>query len=323
VTAVVRTVLGDIAPGELGVTYAHEHVILDSPLAEDRFADIRLHDVDAAVAELRTCAAAGVRTMVDAMPCAAGRDPVRLAAVSRQSGVSLVAATGLHTERWYPGLSWANEAGPDVLADLFTADVVEGVDRFDYRGPVVERTAHRAGVVKIGWLEETPSARDRRVYEAAAETHRRTGVPVLTHCEGGRGGLAQVELLTGYGVAADRIVLSHTDKVADPGYHRELFATGVYLEYDQALRQAPDEERGTAWLTTEMLGAGHGDRLMLGTDGARRSMWASLGGAPGLVWLVTGFTDLLRIRGVTPTQIDAMLVANPARFFPFEPPETA
>lgn len=320
-TVAVRTVLGDIAGDDLGVTYAHEHVILDSPLVEDRFADIRLHDVDAAIAELRACAAAGVGTMVDATPCAAGRDPVRLAQVSRRSGVGIVAATGLHTERWYPGLSWANEAGPALLADLFTADVVEGIDRFDYRSPVVERTGHRAGAVKIGWLDDAPSDRDRRVYEAAAETHRRTGVPLLTHCEGGRGGLAQIELLDGFGVAPERVVLSHTDKVADLGYHRDLLATGAYLEYDQALRQSPDEERGTAWLVTQMLAAGHGHRLMLGTDGARRSMWTSLGGAPGLAWLLTGFVPLLRERGATGMQIEEMLVANPARLFAFEPRE--
>src|SRR3712207_7012929 len=36
--------------------------------------------------------------------------------------------------------------------------------------------------------------------------------------------------------SADRVVLSHTDKVADPGYHRDLLAAGAYLVYDQGLR---------------------------------------------------------------------------------------
>jgi phosphotriesterase-related protein len=316
---IVRTVLGDISPHVLGMTYAHEHVILDSPLVEDRFADIRLHDVGAAVAELGSCRAAGVGAVVDAMPSAAGRDPVRLAEVSRRSEVAVVATTGLHTERWYPGRSWANEAEPEVLAELFIADIVEGIDRFDYRGPVVRRSDHRAGLIKAGSLHLTPNARDRRVFTAAAHAHRWTGAPILTHCEGGLGGMEQVELLVSLGVGPDRIVLSHTDKVADPGYHRDLLETGVNLEYDQALRQAPDEPRGTAWLAAQMIEAGYERQLMLGTDGARRSMWSSLGGAPGLAWLATGFVDRLRVLGVADDAIEVMFVANPARFFAFDP----
>jgi phosphotriesterase-related protein len=321
-TAVVRTVLGDVAPDELGITYLHEHVILDSPLVADRMPEILLDDVEAAVAELAHCRQAGVGTMVDASPCAAGRDPIRLADVSRRTGIALVATTGLHTQRWYPGLSWANEAEPEVLAELFIADIVEGIDRFDYRGPVVRRSDHRAGLIKVGTLQAEPNDRDRRTFSAAAHAHRSTGAPVLTHCEAGAGGLEQVALLESLDVAPSRVVLSHTDKVVDPGYHRDLLATGVNLEYDQALRQAPDEERGTAWLLAEMVGEGRASQLMLGTDGARRSMWRSLGGAPGLDWLATGFTARLGELDVDRATVNQMMVTNPAAFLAFEPDRT-
>jgi len=311
-------VLGDIAPDRLGITYAHEHVILDSPMVEDRLPDILLDDAEAAVAELALCRTAGVATVVDALPCAAGRDPGRLGDMSRRSGVAIIATTGLHTRTWYPGRSFAKEAVPEVLADLFVGDITGGIDHFDYRGPVVSRTEHRAGLIKVGTLDPTLDELDRRIFGAAAEAHRRTGAPILTHCEGGRGGMAQVEYLFEVGVAPDRIVLSHTDKVADPAYHRDLMEAGVYLEYDQALRQDPAEAQGTAWLVTEMVAAGCTDQLMLGTDGARRSMWTSLGGAPGLAWLLTDFTAILAERGVDAAAIDRMLIDNPARFFAFE-----
>jgi predicted metal-dependent phosphotriesterase family hydrolase len=316
---IVRTVLGDIEPAMLGVTYAHEHIIFDSPLVESRFADLHLHDVDAAVAELADCAAAGAGAMVDALPCAVGRDPLRLAAVSRASGLHVVAATGVHTERWYPGLSWANEAAAEDLADLFTADITDGIDRFDYRGPVVERTPHRAGIIKIGSMTAEPSSRDERAFAAAAETHHRTGAPILTHCEEGRGGLEQVTILSDAGVDPAHVILSHTDKVADVGYHRDLLATGVNVEYDQALRQGPEAEQGTARLVNEVIALGHIRQVMLGTDGARRSMWASLGGSPGLAWLLTDFPRMLEAHGVGPSAVAEMLVANPARVLAFAP----
>lgn len=303
-TAVVRTVLGDVAPDRLGVTYLHEHLIIDSPLVADRYPHIALPSVAEAVAEVTACADAGVGAMVDAMPCAAGRRVDKLAAVSRVTGVAVVAATGLHTARYYDGHPWTRAEPAEALADLFTADVTDGIDRYDYTGPVVRRTEHRAGVVKVAAASERLSDPERRLFEAAAETQRRTGAPILTHCEDGRGGLEQVEALAGLGVPLDRVVLSHTDKQPDPGYHRELLAAGVNLEYDQALRDPAPTRR----LLDAMLGEGHGRRLLLGTDGARRSLWRTLGGAPGLAWLATGFAAAL-----DPATRRMLLVDNPAR----------
>ena len=304
----IRTVLGEVAQADLGVTYLHEHLIIDHPLVADRFPHISLPSVEEAVGEVGRCAGAGVGSMVDAMPCAAGRNVVKLAEVSRRTGVAIVAATGLHTARYYAGAPWAREADPDVLAELFVADIEEGIDRFDYTGPVVERTDHRAGVIKVATMGERPDASERRAFEAAAAAHRRTGSPVMTHCEDGRGGEAQVALLTELGVAPSRIVLSHTDKVDDAGYHRDLLGAGVNLEYDQLLRRP----QPTLRLLEAMLSDGHLPRLMLGTDGARRSLWTELGGSPGLAALPTLLTPHLD----EPTR-HTLLVENPATFLAF------
>jgi predicted metal-dependent phosphotriesterase family hydrolase len=298
----VRTVLGDVAPGDLGVTYLHEHLIIDAPLVADRFPHISLPSVEEATAEVATCAAAGVGAMVDAMPCAAGRSVEKLVAVSRATRVHVIAATGLHTAKYYDPHPWTQSEPTEVLASLFTADIVEGVDRYDYTGPVVRRTEHRAGIIKAATLGEEPTDAERRLFEAAAETHRGTGAPILTHCDGGRGALAQVELLRDLGVPLDRVVLSHTDKHPDPAYHRELLASGVNLEYDQTLR----DPGATARLLARMLEAGFAAQLLLGTDGARRSLWRTLGGTPGLACLAESFP-------LDPPTRQTLLVTNPAR----------
>lgn len=313
----VRTVTGDISPQDLGVTYAHEHVVLDSPIAEDRFPHTLLNDDDLAVAELSVCAAAGVNAMVDALPCAIGRHPERLAAISRATGIHIIATTGLHTSRWYPGFSWANELPAPQLADLFVADVEEGIDRFDYCGPVVARTPHRAGLIKVGTLQEEPDERDRRTFAAAAETHLRTGVPILTHTEGGKGGSQQLALFAEYGISPDRVVISHTDKVTEISYHRDLVATGAYLEFDQPLRHTIGPDNPTVQIVTQLVAAGFGSQLMLATDGARRSLWTAYGGGPGLAALARDVVAALRNEGVTEQSINKILVDNPARFFSF------
>jgi hypothetical protein len=62
-----------------------------------------------------------------------------------------------------------------------------------------------------------------------------------------------------------------------------------------------------------MVGGDFGERLLLGTDGARRSLWATLGGAPGPAWIVTGFGEALKARGLDDDAITLLYEINPAR----------
>lgn len=304
-TAVIRTVGGDLAAGSAGPVYCHEHLIIDTPLVAETMPQIHLHSIDEAVAEVRPCVAAGVRTMVDAMPAGSGRDPERLARVSVLTGMRIVAATGLHTDKYYPDVDWTRSETPEQLAARFIADIAEGIDRHDYRGETIERTAARAGLVKAAAATEVLTPRDERLFEAAALTSAATGAPILTHTEGGKGGLGQIEKLLSSGVVPERIALSHTDKIDDRGYHRALLETGALLCYDQGIRD-PDTTFG---LVDDMVADGHADRLLLGTDGARRDLWATLGGAPGLASLYRLARDRFE-----PELVHQLFVVNPASY---------
>ena len=184
----VRTVLGDIDPAELGVTYAHEHLVIVGGKPVEISPDFLLADVDRMTTELLDAAEAGLRSAVDAMPADCGRDPSMLADLSRRSGVQIVSATGLHHEKFYGPSHWSLRATEDELADLFVADVELGIDARDYSGPIVARTPFRAGIVKIAGSQDGPSDRDLPIFRAAAAAHHRTGVPVHTHCEAGTRG---------------------------------------------------------------------------------------------------------------------------------------
>ena len=146
--------------------------------------------------------------------------------------------------------------------------------------------------------------------EVTAITHHRTGAPILTHCEEGRGAPAQVELLAASGVGPSRVVISHTDKVRDLAYHRDMLATGVNVEYDQVLRQT--EDTWTLDRIETMAAEGRLSQIMAGTDGARRTLWAELGGGPGLAHLIEALQSRL-----DPEVCRAVLVDNPARFLAF------
>jgi phosphotriesterase-related protein len=230
--------------------------------------------------------------------------------------VNLIAATGLHHERFYGPSHWSRRASEDELADLFAADVTDGIDERDYGGPIVHRTAVRAGVVKVAGSEGGPSSRDEPIFRAAAVVHARTGVPVHTHCENGTGALEQLRLLTDAGVRPANISLSHVDKVVDRDYHRELLSTGAFAVYDQAFRWG-DRDNGTIQLIEWAVADGTSSQVMLGMDAARQGYYRSYGGSPGLAYLLEIFSGELAARGVPSEVRDSMFVGAPARAFAF------
>jgi phosphotriesterase-related protein len=312
----VRTVLGDVDPGELGVTYAHEHLVIDGGRPVELSPDFLLADIERLATELGDAASSGLEAAIDAMPADCGRNPAKLAELSRRSGVRIVAATGLHHERFYAPSHWSVRASEDELADLFVADVTDGIDERDYGGPIVRRTTVRAGIVKVAGSEGGPSARDRPIFRAAAATHVRTGAPVHTHCEAGTGAVEQIRLLTEAGVPAGHISVSHVDKVMDPVYHREVLSTGAFVVYDQAFRWA-GRDNGTLRLLESAVADGRVGQVMLGMDAARQGYYRAFGGTPGLDWLLLGFSDEMEARGLGAEIRHRFFVDNPARAFAF------
>jgi predicted metal-dependent phosphotriesterase family hydrolase len=318
----VRTVDGDIDPTALGVTYSHEHLVIDGGRPVEMFPDFRLDDVELMVDELAPAVSLGLRSVVDAMPADAGRNVRKLAEIGRRAGVQVIASTGLHHARYYAPGHWSEQASEEELADLFVADVTEGIDERDYSGPIVRRTEHRAGTIKVAGSQGGPSTRDRRAFAAAAEAHRRTGVPILTHCEDGTGAPEQVRFLIDRGVDPAHIVLSHVDKVVDRALHRDLLSSGVVLEYDQGFRWG-DRPNGTLDLVEWMLEDHLGDGIVLGMDAARQGYLRSYGGAPGLTYLLAEFSVAMTERGVDEATRRRFFVDNPARAFAFAVPRSA
>jgi 5-phospho-D-xylono-1,4-lactonase len=312
----VRTVLGDIPPAELGVTYAHEHIVIEGGRPVELSPDFLLADVERLATELKEAAAVGLTSAIDAAPSDWGRNPAKLAELSRRTGVQLVAATGLHHERFYGPSHWSLRASEDELADLFIADVSDGIDERDYGGPIVRRTDVRAGVVKVAGSQGGPSPRDLPIFRAAAATHVRTGVPVHTHCEAGTGAIEQLRALVDAGVPAERISLSHVDKVVDRGYHRDMLSSGAFAVYDQAFRWG-DADNGTLRLLEWAVADGHARQVMLGMDAARQGYYRAFGGSPGLPYLLREFSAAMVASGLDPDIQHRVFVDNPARAFAF------
>ncbi|MFD0539053.1 hypothetical protein ACFQY7_40340 [Actinomadura luteofluorescens] len=205
----IRTVLGDIAPGDLGVCDAHDHLFIRSP----RLPGEELDDPAAAAAQLRAFARLGGGAVAQWTPHGMGRRIDDLADVSRATGVHVIAATGLHHAAHYDA-DLLERLQPDTL---FADELTRG----------------RAGMIKVATAFHGLDAHARRVMTAAAAASNATGAPIGVHLEQGTSALDVLDLLCGaLGVPPDRVILGHLNRSPDSWVHRRAAESGAYLAFD-------------------------------------------------------------------------------------------
>jgi len=311
----IRTVLGDIQPDEMGLCYSHEHVIIDESYPTVQNELLLLNDVNKIVDELKQFHKLGGRTMVDTMPADAGRNIRKLAEVSQHTGVHIIASTGIHLEQYYLPNHWRYHYSERKLTELFVDDIVKGIDFHDYNGPVVRRGPHKAGIIKLATGDEPVTSHQEKIFRAVVNTHRLTGAPILTHTNYGKHALAQISLFDKLGADLSHVVLSHVDRYKDIEYNREILQSGVFVEYDSAFRWKKGEENWTYTLLENLL-PDFPDQITMGMDAAKHSYWRSYGGEPGLDFLLTTFKKDLEKMGLIDLY-DHIFYKNPAALFSF------
>ena len=264
------TVLGPVDVEALSVVDAHSHVwiarvddgapdapvLVDEPLLNRQLADYRQ---------------AGGSAIVDCQPdVACGRDANRLVALSRRSGVQIIACTGFHRQRYYAPDAKVWRMTAAQATDLFVAEIEGGLIETRDRTPVYP------GFIKIA-AEASFAQSSRTLFEAAAAACLRTGLAIEMHTEQG----ADVETILPFfldrGVTPARLIFCHVDKRPDFGLHRELASAGVTLEYDTIFRPKYGPEQNLWPLLTQMIDDGLAGQVALATDMAEQRMWADVG----------------------------------------------
>lgn len=314
-TSFVRTVLGDISPEQMGFTYAHEHVVIEESFPTLANPAFILNDTEKISRELKELYRSGGRTLVDTMPAACGRNILKLAEVSRNSGVHIIAPTGIHLEMYYPPNHWRYHLNADELTELFIKDITEGIDVYDYSCPLVKRTNHKAGMIKLATGDEMITDHQHKIFEAVVNTHRETGVPILTHTNGGKLALEQVDLFLKLGADLRHVVISHIDKERDLVFHRDLMQCGVSVEYDSHFRFMAKGDDWTYRLLEKML-PDYSSQVLIGMDMAKNSYWKSYGGRPGLSYLLNEFREELEKRELD-IYFEKMFFDNPHKLYCF------
>ncbi|WP_130865907.1 phosphotriesterase family protein [Acidipropionibacterium timonense] len=326
--AIVRTINGDVAPETLGVVNAHDHLIRVGAGEVYIDPDHLLDDVDKAATEAGYFVEASKRwadggTIIDMCPASSGRGVLKtLQVVEKTPGLQVVQATGFHQQKVYLEWrqSWVNQYSITQIADLLIADIVEGIDRFDYMGPIVERTEVKAGVIKWATAYGKITEWEQKAGKAVAIASKETGAPINTHVTAGTCGPEQARFLVAQGVAPEKIAIGHIQRNWDPWVQEQIVKLGCYVELDgtNRIKYVPDNCRVNL---LKVLGEkGYGAQILLGTDSGKASYQKVYGSVSGIDYDPAVFAPrLVEDEGFDPEYVQDLLVRNAARFFAFDP----
>ncbi|WP_314906980.1 phosphotriesterase-related protein [Propionibacterium acidifaciens] len=326
--AIVRTITGDVAPETLGVVNAHDHLIRVGAGEVYIDPDHLLDDVDKAAQEARYFVEAAKRwspdaTVIDMCPASSGRGVLKtLEVVGKVPGLHVVQATGFHQQKVYLEWrqSWVNQYTVNQIADLLIADIVEGIDRFDYMGPIVERTPVRAGVIKWATAYGRITEWERKAGRAVAIASKETGAPINTHVTAGTCGPEQARFLLDEGVDPAKIAIGHIQRNWDPWVQEQIVKLGCYVELDgtNRIKYVPDNARVN--LLTVLGEKGYGKQILLGTDSGKASYQKVYGSVSGIDYDPAVFCPrLLDDEGFDPAYVEDLLINNARAFFAFDP----
>lgn len=322
---VIRTVLGDIPAKEAGAVDSHDHLIRSGGPEILRDPAFLMDCAGAAKKEFGRFLDAGGKTMVCMDPIGCGRNVGKMLEVAEafRGRGNIVMATGFHKGANYcPNTSFLATVAAEKIAGLLIAEIVEGMDRHSYNGPVTERVNARAGVVKAGASYRIITKLEEKALAVAAVAQKETGCAVSVHTDFGTMGPEILDIIRKNGGREERVLLCHMQRNADRYYYEEILSRGAYICFDEPNKPQyrPDVEiaQNILWL----LERGYGKQIVLGMDGGRAEALASyqepIGKANGLEYLLTRFVPLLRKMGVKEGQISDMLVHNPADIFGME-----
>ncbi len=253
----VETVQGAVEEQELGVVLAHEHVrFRDEAVAAQwpgRY-DEQL-ELDAALVAVRAASDRGVQTIVDPTAMYGGRDVNFMKRVADETGVKIVACTGIYSYDHLP--HYFENRDVDVMADHFVEDIEQGIQGTDIKAAFLKCAADAPGVTE----------RVEKIHRAVARASVQTGTPIMAHSMPAVDTAPrQIEIFKQEGVDPARVQIAHCGDTDNVGYIEALIEQGVYVGLDRyglEMYQPIASRNATA---AELLRRGHAERLIISQD---------------------------------------------------------
>jgi len=315
----VQTVTGAVPVSELGRTLVHEHVLvgypgweIDARAPKFKRADAMARGVD----QMQALQDHGVGTFVDPCPMDLGRDAGFLAELAQKSGMKIVCTTGAYFEA--EGNTFTFRALPaEEIEAIYIQEITEGIGD----------TGVKAGAIKIATGSRVVSPYERKLVTAAARAAKATGVPIISHTQDASCGHDQIDIVTGEGVAANRLLVGHSDGTEDHWYQRSLAERGSFVGFDRFGITLFQSDEVRVRNVIKLAKAGHTERILISHDSIVCWLGRPYPFAPtweAMLQLLPDWRSThifkkiipqLLEGGLSKDDIETILVDNPRRFF--------
>ena len=253
----VETVQGALDADELGLVLGHEHVrFRDEAVAvqwPERYDDDA--ELEAALAAVAAAKEKGVQTIVDPTAMFGGRDVRFMKRVADQTGVQIIACTGIYSYDYLP--HYFENRDVDVMADHFVSDIEGGIQGTGIKAAFLKCAADAPGITE----------RVEKIHRAVARASVKTGAPIMAHSlPAVATGPRQVEIFEEEGVNLSRVQIAHCGDTDNLSYIEGLLGKGVYVGLDRYGLEMflPIDKRNAT--TAELLRRGHAERLIISQD---------------------------------------------------------
>lgn len=306
------TTQGPVQAERLGIVLPHEHIFTDlrGPTSPG-YGQADAVDVVRVMEPFLTGARrAGVGILIECTSIGVGRNVVVVDRVARASGLPVVVPTGVYGRDNFAPVEHRNMT-EDQLTDLFIREIREGI----------EGTAVKAGFIKIATGGAAMTPLEEKFLRAAGRAAAETGAAVAGHTPLAINAVRQATILESISPAM-RFIWVHAQNESNRDLHRQLAARGVYIEFD-SLGWDPGQDSSVIAAVKNLLGAGHGDRILLSHDAGWYQPGQLNGGSQKpYTYLVETFIPKLRNAGVDDATIRMITETNPIRAFAFKVEET-
>lgn len=311
----IETVTGKVEFSKLKYVLMHEHLKIGysgwhlDPLAPKY---IRTEVLKKSVDRLVELKSHGVNCIVDPCPMELSRDPEFMAEVSQLSGVYIVCSTGFDLEERGHLLAIRRLPMEQIL-EIYLKEIEEGIGE----------TRIRPGIIKAATGYATITEYEQKCLTAASLASVQSGLPIITHTEGGTMGLEQIQLFKKIGVKANNCLIGHCCANHDLRYHVGIMEEGAYVGFDRFGNEFFTNDRLRIDTLTGLIHMGYTEQLMISCD----SVCSYMGRAPfppesiqnwTPLYIFNGVIPALKEGGVSDKDIDTILSQNPKRYFQTE-----
>jgi phosphotriesterase-related protein len=206
----------------------------------------------------------------------------------------------------------------EEIAEFYLHEIAEGVGR----------TGLRPGVIKAA-TGAVVSDQERKVLAGAAMAQKQSGVAIITHTEHSRHGEVQQDIFAEHGADLSRVLIGHQDEQASPDPIQKLAERGTFVGVDRVGLDMLASDEVRADNVSTLVARGFAGQVCLSQDcvctltapripfamprDRRVTPRAFMQSHKPLSYVVTGFADKLRERGVSDAALDTMMRANPRR----------